>query len=176
MQFILFLRGINVGGKQVKMSVLKKILEENGFKNIKTILASGNVIFETENNNIPKLKLKVEDILHNSYTFSIQSIILSSEEFKDIYNQSPFKNISQKSEKKFYVSLFQEKPIIKISLPFKMENFSILSMLHNCIYSTVVLSKNFGTVDAMEILEREFGKNITTRNWNTIEKIYSSLI
>ncbi len=175
MQFVLFLRGINVGGKQVKMETLKKVLEQKGFKNVKTLLASGNVIFESERLNEKELRIKIKKILEETFLFSIQCIVLSSKKVKDIYTKNPFKNISPKSEIKFYISLFQEKPKIKINLPFEMEGFSILSASGNCVYSVVTLSKNFGTVDAMEILEKEFGKDITTRNWNTIEKMYSLL-
>lgn len=176
MQVVIFLRGINIGGKHVKMDLVKKIFEEQGFTNVKTILASGNVILESENKNINDIKIKIEKILTAAFPLSMQVIILSSTKMKNIYNQNPFKNISKTNETKFYISFFQGKPAIKIKFPFKMENFSILTSSNNCVYSIVTLTKNFGTVDAMEILERKFGKNITTRNWNTIEKIYSAVI
>ncbi len=30
-----------------------------------------------------------------------------------------------------------------------------------------------GTIEAMGTLEKEFGRNVTTRNWNTVEKLAS---
>ena len=48
-KYIAFLRGINSGGNQtVRMEVLRKTFEDLGFENVKTVLASGNVIFETD--------------------------------------------------------------------------------------------------------------------------------
>ncbi|MGH8103125.1 MAG: DUF1697 domain-containing protein, partial [bacterium] len=47
-KYVAFLRGINVGGhKPVRMEDLRKALGSLGFKNVRTILASGNVIFHT---------------------------------------------------------------------------------------------------------------------------------
>ena len=49
MKYIVLLRGINISGKnKIAMSELKKVLEENGYKNIKTLLNSGNVILESD--------------------------------------------------------------------------------------------------------------------------------
>ncbi|HYQ86023.1 MAG TPA: DUF1697 domain-containing protein, partial [Bacteroidota bacterium] len=46
-QYAAFLRGINVGGhKPVRMSDLEKAFGQLGFRNVKTVLASGNVLFE----------------------------------------------------------------------------------------------------------------------------------
>jgi uncharacterized protein (DUF1697 family) len=39
----------------------------------------------------------------------------------------------------------------------------------------MMLTADAGTVDAMEILEKEFGKDITTRNWNTVQKVAKAL-
>ena len=48
-KYAAFLRGINVGGNNIiKMEELKKVFESMGFLNVKTILASGNVLFRVE--------------------------------------------------------------------------------------------------------------------------------
>jgi len=47
-KYFAFLRAINVGGKNlIKMEDLKKIFESLGFKNVRTYIQSGNVIFES---------------------------------------------------------------------------------------------------------------------------------
>ena len=40
------LRGINLGKRQLKSAELKAVVESMGFTEVKTILASGNVVFE----------------------------------------------------------------------------------------------------------------------------------
>jgi hypothetical protein len=39
------------------------------------------------------------------------------------------------------------------------------------VFSVVDLEKGLGTPEAMALIEREFGSNITTRNWNTVLKV-----
>lgn len=51
-RFVAFLRGINISGKnKVSMAELKKGFENIGFKEVKTYLNSGNVIFSSEKDN-----------------------------------------------------------------------------------------------------------------------------
>ena len=46
--YLALLRGINVGGKnKVPMAELKACFEELGCKNVRTYIASGNVMFES---------------------------------------------------------------------------------------------------------------------------------
>jgi uncharacterized protein (DUF1697 family) len=45
-RYIAFLRAINVGGHVVKMDRLRKLFEGEGFTNIETFIASGNVVFD----------------------------------------------------------------------------------------------------------------------------------
>ena len=48
LQYIAFLRAINVGGHIVKMDELRRLFTELGFANVATLIASGNVIFQTD--------------------------------------------------------------------------------------------------------------------------------
>ena len=47
--YVILMRGINVGGKnRIPMSGLKKCLEDLGFSNVSTYIASGNVILKSD--------------------------------------------------------------------------------------------------------------------------------
>lgn len=47
--YIAFLKGINVGGKNIiKMADLKQHLAATGLNNVKTYIQSGNVLFDSE--------------------------------------------------------------------------------------------------------------------------------
>ena len=48
MRYVALLRGINVGGNSlIKMTELQEAAEKAGFTGVKTVIQSGNVIFET---------------------------------------------------------------------------------------------------------------------------------
>ena len=55
--WVAFLRAVNVGKRQMKMAELKALCEDLGYEKVKTILASGNVRFETDKD--PKAELEV---------------------------------------------------------------------------------------------------------------------
>ena len=59
-EYIAFLRGINVGGHNVKMEVLCEQFEAIGLSKIETFIASGNVIFESRSADTAKLEVKIE--------------------------------------------------------------------------------------------------------------------
>lgn len=61
---VAFLRGINVGGHhKVPMAELKTILTQLGCEHVKTILNSGNIVFETKKKDIAGLERIIESAL-----------------------------------------------------------------------------------------------------------------
>jgi uncharacterized protein (DUF1697 family) len=65
-QYIAFLRGIN-GGLTLKMADLRKLFERLGFTNIKTVLATGNVIFEASQSNRMEIASQIERAIASAY-------------------------------------------------------------------------------------------------------------
>ncbi len=47
-RYVAFLRAVNVGGRTVKMDLLRELFAQLQFKNIETFIASGNVIFDAK--------------------------------------------------------------------------------------------------------------------------------
>jgi len=170
-KYIALLRGINVGGHQVPMAKLKKTLEGIGYINVKTLLASGNVVFEAEKENLLLLTKKLEAALAKTFGFPISVLLRPVRDIEKLIKSEPFKGIKVTPETRLYVTFLSEKPkSLKIpELPSK--DFQILSVTDATVCSVLRLSPEKGTVDLMGAIEKEFGKNVTTRNWNTVEKI-----
>jgi len=173
-KFVALLRGINVGGnKMVKMDDLKKWFAALGFKNVKTILATGNVLFESTDDDEAALAKKIADKLKAELGHEVGTQIRSIEEIQKLADGNPFKKINLTPETRLYITFLPEKPKSKMKIPYTSpeKDFRILEVTNREICSVVDLNLGRGTVEAMGILEKEFGKNITTRNWNTVEKI-----
>ncbi len=59
--YIAFLRGINVSGhKIIKMADLAEMFIGLKFKNVKTYIASGNVLFDSNEKDVSKLEAKLK--------------------------------------------------------------------------------------------------------------------
>ena len=172
MKFVALLRGINVGGnKKVEMGKLKSIFEQMGFKNVKTILNTGNVIFESAEKSTDKLSTKIFGQLQKSFGFEIGTIVVPIAEIQKLAEENPFKKIKVHEKIRLYVTFLPKNPKGKLKLPYRSENksFAVFMQTPLAVFSVLDLS-DAHTPEVMEILDKTYGKEITTRNWNTVLK------
>lgn len=155
------------------MAQLKATLEEIGFSNVKTLLASGNVILTSKEENISSLTKRIALALETEFGFPVPVLIRKMSRLEEMFASEPFKGIKVTKDIRFYVTFLSEVPKTKLNIPYTSDDkaLRILKLEDDALYSVLDLSKGSGTVDAMAIIEKEFGKLVTTRNWNTIEKM-----
>lgn len=174
-RYVAFLRGINVGGHVlIKMVDLKSAFEKIGFKNVRTVLASGNVVFESELTDTKALTKEIESSLKKAFEKDISVILRSSDDLNKLQSSEPFKGITMTPSIRLYVTFLSKKTGPRtITLPYTsfQNEFRILHATPTDVFSVLDLSKGKGTPDVMNILENEFGPYVTTRNWNTVLKI-----
>lgn len=88
--YIAFLRGINVGGNNIlPMSELKSICTNIGFKNVRTYIQSGNVIFESGLSENEVIK-QFESALYLARQKDIAVIIRTAKELNAVISRNPF--------------------------------------------------------------------------------------
>lgn len=171
MKYVAFLRGINVGGNNpIKMDSLKKTFVSMGFTDVRTILASGNVLFDTNKKNFVSLTAEIEKKLDATFGKHIGVLLRTIESLHALASADPFKNISVTPQTRLYVTFLPDDSAKK-SITTSDKHFKIVKALDSEICSVLTLSEERNTVDLMNILEKEFGKKITTRNWNTVMRI-----
>lgn len=172
-KYAAFLRGINVGGRKVTMEDLQQVFESLGFKDVKTFIASGNVVFESDSSDSTSLTYNIEQKLKTQFGFDIAIMLRSLEDLQALASADPFKGVASDSKTKLYVTFLTDKPEARLGLPYKHpdKNFTIVRLSDTEACSVLTLSSGTGTTDLMKFLEKQFGKNITTRNWNTIQKL-----
>ncbi len=174
-KYFAFLRAINVGGKNlIKMENLKKIFESLGFKNVKTYIQSGNVIFESLEKNKDLIIKKCESVLHKHLGNDVLLFLRTESEMEEIINKDPFKKIKPAPSTKLYFSLLRTQLTSRPKLPYLSAKKDIeIIAIKNCdLYCiTPEINGRFGFPN--NFVEQEFGISATTRNWNTITKIFS---
>ena len=174
LRYVAFLRGINnIGCKTVKMYELKRIVEAAGFQNVKTILASGNIVFETTALEEVTIITKLEAQLEKSLGYKVNIVLRTLDELHLLVKSNPFSKIKLTPQTKLLLTLLPEKPITKLKIPYKSHDndFIIMRIIGNEIYSVVYLLPGKRPYRIISFLERQFGDQITNRNWNTILKI-----
>ncbi len=89
-RYIAFLRGINISGKnKVPMAELKKGFEELGFREVKTYLNSGNVIYSSNGNDIGSFTKQIETMIKNQFDLDIPVFVILKEELEVILRNAP---------------------------------------------------------------------------------------
>ena len=173
---VAFLRGFNVGGhKKIAMAVLKLAFESMGFRNVRTVLASGNVVFEAPGKD-PHLDLTISGGLEKAFGFSVPVILRTVRELRGIVASEPFKGAPSGPNVRFYVTfLAQKKPVLSgLRPPSSVKGVSVVRVSPGEIFSVVTLSPNVGTPDLMAFLEMAVEKEVTTRNWQTVIRLAST--
>jgi uncharacterized protein (DUF1697 family) len=175
--YVAFLRGINnIGSKTVKMNEVKRIFEAAGFKNVKTVLASGNIVFETSISETDSIIIKTERQLEKKLGYKVNVALRTLDELHLLVNSNPFSQIRITPKTKLFLTFLTEKPIIRLKIPYQSpeNDFTIMRIAGNEVYSVVNLLPNRRPYRIISFLEKEFGKKITNRNWNTILKIVNT--
>ena len=173
-RYAAFLRGINVGGhKKIKMEDLRTVFDDTGFENVRTLLASGNVIFSAPAAGESALAKRVEEMLKTAFGYEIGVIIRKITGLQRLAEVKPFAGIKVTPQTRLYVTFLPEKSKSSLKIPYTSpdKSFKIIRATGGEVCSVLTLSPGSRTVDLMSILEKEFGRKITTRNWNTVEKI-----
>ena len=170
-----FLRGINVGGhKLVSMKRLSQAFESLGFKNVRTLLASGNVLFDAPPRNRAGLVRKIEARLEQTFGHEISVIVRTLDELRVVVDSTPFKGIRVTPRTRLFVTFLSEKPRTSLKIPYTSpdKSFRILRLTKSEVCSVLTLGKQWAkNLRQMDILEKEFGRKITTRSWSTVVRV-----
>ncbi len=176
-RYVAFLRGINVGGhKIVKMEDLNRVFSSLKFKDIKTLIASGNVVFGARGGDEMSLVTKIEKQLLKSLGFEISVMVRTVEEIEKILELNPFQKIKPSPDVKNYVAFLYAKPKGPVKIPKAPagETWEILRVMDREVYITTRKKKDGHNGFPNNFIEKDLGVPATTRNWNTVAKIVKS--
>lgn len=150
-----------------KMPEVKRAFEAAGFTNVKTLLSSGNVVFDSRATSPPALERKIEDTLHKELGQSFLTLVRSIDSLKALLASDPYRGAKLSVESKRIVT-FLRKPPSGLKLPIERDGARILRLEGDVLFSAYDPTPK-GPV-FMTLLEKAVGKEQTTRTWQTIEK------
>lgn len=173
-KYVALLRGINVGGnKLIKMAELREVFTRLGFKNVRTYIQSGNVIFEATDSNLEKVTKKIEKAIHQSLGHEVTVILQTVAALKDSVKGNPFKSIESEDDVVRFITFMSAEPSKPQRLPFVIvkENAEVLAIRNRTAFLACRRKPNgmFGFPNAF--FEKELGVAATTRNLRTVTKL-----
>jgi len=173
-----FLRGIGPGDERKSNESLRSIFNSLGFKNVRSFISSGNILFETSEKDLNLLEEKIEKALHEKIGSRTMTIVKSKEQLKEFIERIPFGNLIHSKSTYLTVTFIknaQDKSDITV---IEDEDPSItmfgfdkkLGAVNAAIDTTTANTPEF-----MTILQKKYGKEITTRTINTIKRVEAKL-
>ncbi len=172
-RYLIFLRGINVSGqKKIKMADFKLELTKCGYKNISTILQSGNIIFET-NKSKSDVQSEIETLISNTYKFSVPVYVTLLSSITRVLDSIPFKNLDLKEEgSKILVTFLYGSPSDELvnKLLSYVKTPEELVIIDDIIY--IYCPNGYGkTKLSNNFIENRLKLTATTRNIKTLAKL-----
>jgi uncharacterized protein (DUF1697 family) len=170
--FVAFLRGINVGGRTVKKKVLQEVFGSLGFKNVCTFKQSGNVIFETNVDDIHDLEERIMAKLQTALGYSVPVLLRSMEQLKSVIKMEPFKGQNSESSSFLVTFLHELSPVAftsQLPLTIPKSTAQVISS-----HGTEVFSITHGGGEGAmpnPFIESKLKVKATTRNLNVVKDI-----
>jgi len=168
--YVAMLRGINVSGsKPVKMEALRAAFEGLGFRNVRTYVQSGNVVFEAKERAGAPLGPKIAARIKRDFGFDVPVLVLAAAELARIVDENPFLEQRGVDLTKLHVTFLAATPAVA-GLK-KMEGVSSGRDAFRCLGTTIYLvcPDGYGNTKlSNNAFERAVGASATTRNWKTV--------
>jgi len=166
-RYVAFLRGVMP--TNAKMPELKAAFEAARFADVKTVLSSGNVVFTASTATPASLERKAEAAMARLLGRSFMTIVRPVEMLRAMLARDPYAAFRLKPGSKRIVTFLREMPKTRVVLPIEQDGARILSIQGHEVFSVYVPGAR-GPV-FMVLIERTFGKDVTTRTWDTVGKV-----
>lgn len=165
-RYVAFLRGVSP--MNAKMPELKHCFEEAGFTAVRTVLSSGNVVFDSGSSSHASLERRAEQAMERSLGKGFATIVRPVKSLQSWLASEPFAEFALPPQSKCVVTFLRRAPELAPTLPIARDGARILKVHGSEVLSAYVPSDK-GPV-FMQLLERTFGKDITTRTLDTVRK------
>ncbi|WP_299777908.1 DUF1697 domain-containing protein [uncultured Formosa sp.] len=170
--YIALLRGINVSGqKKVSMANLQELMTDLGFSNVKTYIQSGNMVFQSSENNSSILEAKISESIFKTFGFEVPVLVKNEMQLQKIFNFNSFSEVEKPAS---YFTLLSEIPKAELVKSVSKETYKdeVFTITDSCVYS---YSKHgYGKAKCNNnFFERKLKVSATTRNFKTMQKLLS---
>ncbi|MGB0970306.1 MAG: DUF1697 domain-containing protein [Mycobacterium sp.] len=172
-RYALFLRGVNVGGVNLRMAAVARTLADAGLANVKTILASGNVLLESRSG-IASVKQKAERALRAEFGYDAWVLAYAVDEVAEISAAYPFDRESEGHHS--YVTFVKDAEVLHelAAVAEQPGTGERVKAGNGVIYWQVPRASTLDSTIGKTMGKKRYKSATTTRNLRTIEKVLRS--
>jgi uncharacterized protein (DUF1697 family) len=151
------------------MPALKAAFEAAGFADVRTVLSSGNVVFTATRAAESSLERRAEAAIAKRLGRDFLTVVRPIEVLREMLETDPYGRVGVPPKAKRVVTFLRDAPSAKVSLPIELDGARILAVEGREAFTAYVPTPK-GAV-FMQLIEKTFGKEVTTRTWDTVAKV-----
>lgn len=169
-RYAVFLRGVNVGGVNIKMADLAAALEQAGFEDVRTVLASGNVVLAGKGS-AATVKKTAETTLRETFGYDAWVLVYSIDAVQKIADAYPFE--AEVDGHHSYVTFVSDPDILDelAALADDAGSDEKIQRGEGVLYWQVPKSQTLDSAIGKTMGKKRYKSSTTTRNLRTLAKV-----
>jgi uncharacterized protein (DUF1697 family) len=171
---IALIRGINVGrGNRIAMADLRALVTDLGHTDVRTLLNSGNVVFQSKRPNVARISSGIQAAIAAECGFSVPVMVITAEYLDRIIDENPLLHLVN-DHARHLVAFVADAQHLEPLRPLLKEAWTpdALAITQRAAYlwclSGLLESK------VSQAFARRAGATVTTRNWATVLKLQAA--
>lgn len=176
MKYVALLRGIGPGNPNMRNDKLRSVFEKLGFTNVRSVISSGNIVFETDRTDVAAMETELEAAWPLQLGFTSTTIIRSEEQLRHILDNHPFLGMTHGPSSYLLVTFFKHPTEVNFEFPYQPEGktYKLLAADADTLFTTTD-NTVIKTTDLMTWMEKQFGKEISSRTLQTVQRIIAKM-
>ncbi len=167
-RYIAFLRGVNVGGVNLKMAEVKNALEAAGFTAVRTILASGNVLLDSDSA-AAKVRTTAERALRDAFGYEAWVLVYDLATLQKISAGYPFER--EVDGHHSYVTFVSDAERLDELADLSPGPTEKVARGDGVLYWQVARAATLDSAIGKTMGKKRYKSSTTTRNLRTLDKV-----
>jgi len=171
---VAFLRGVG-GPRPAAGDALRACLGAAGYDPVRPVMATGNVVFGLGRKRRAPDEAAMSALIEAHFGYPLPAILRSGAAVTGMVDDDPFRGVDKEKLTRFVALLAADAPPADaFPEPGRDAGYRLVERRERDLL--LVIDRSLvRTPDLMAVLERAFRKRITTRNWNTMEKVAAAV-
>lgn len=177
-RYAALLRGIAPSGTNMTNDKLRGVFERLGFDAVASVVSSGNIVFRSDESDVPALEQRIEEALTADLGIAGRTILRERAELRALLDTDPFPGVTHGRGSYLTATFLKDGSTAPKVLPQHPDPLTRIVGYDKAARAVLAITDNTDvgrTPDFMGWLEKQCGKDITTRTWLTVQRIVRKL-
>ena len=174
-RYVALLRGINVGtAKRVSMADLRRLFEDLGYEDVRTLLNSGNVVFTIPRAASRDHSARVQKAIADRLDITSRVVVLTKREVAEAVADNPFRSAADNPSRLLVLACADSTGIAQLK-PLLQEHWNPEALALGTRVAYLWCANGIGVSRLWTMVNRAIGDAGTARNMATMTRLLAVL-